>query len=303
MKERKTSDSRSVWTSSTGIVIPRSNGMREVKGTKAADGAQSIPNRGQLPNTAEEYFTFDRLTGVITGYNIIGGLDVGIPATIGGEAVKEIGESAFEDLSLTSVSIPGSVDTIGEYAFASNGTLTVINIGDGVKTIGKSAFESCAITSIIIPDSVETIGEAAFSLNKLTSVGLGSGLKELDTCAFSENLLSDITVPGNLEMIGAGAFSSNQITLANIECGVQAIGMYAFGVNQLAEIAMPDSVKTIGEGALLENVLTTITIGAGVTIGSSFLTEDNNNFRTAYKSITTGGAGTYTGTQSGTWSK
>ena len=263
MKERKPSDSRSVWTSSTGIVIPRSNGTGTVISTRPVNGTQPTISSGQLPNTEEQYFTFDSLTGVITGYDVTGGLDVVIPATIGGSAVKGIGESAFESLSLTSVSIPESVDTIGEYAFASNDSLTDVTIGEGVKTISKSAFEACAIASIIIPDSVETISEAAFSQNKLAYVMIGSGLTELDTCAFSENLLSEITVPGNLEMIGAGAFSSNQITSVNIECGVQAIGMYAFGVNQLAEIAMPDSVKTIGEGALLENVLTTITLGAG----------------------------------------
>lgn len=303
MKERKTMDSRSTWVSSTGIMIPRSNGARAVNGISPVKGTQPIINKVQLPNTEEQYFTFDTLTGVITGYDITGGLDVGIPATIGGAAVKEIGESAFESLSLTSVSIPDSVDIIGEYAFASNDSLATVAIGAGVKKIGKSAFEACAIASITIPDSVETISEAAFSQNQLIFVTIGSGLTELDTCAFSENLLEQIVVPGNLEMIGAGAFSSNLLTSVTIESGVQAIGMYAFGVNQLAEIEIPNTVKTIGEGALLENVLTTITIGAGVTIGTSFLTEENNNFRTAYKSITTGGAGTYTGTQGGSWAK
>ena len=303
MEERKTRDSRLSWINSTGILIPRSNGARAVNNVRTVSETQPIKHNSQLPNTEEQYFTFDKLTGMITGYDITGGSDVGIPAKIGGSAVKGISESAFESLSITSVSIPDSVDIIGDYAFASNDSLTTVVIGAGVKKIGKSAFEECAITSITIPDSVETISETAFSQNQLTCVTLGSGLTELDACAFSENLLEQIIVPANLEMIGAGAFSNNLLTSVMIESGVQAIGMCAFGMNQLAEIEIPNTVKMIGEGALLENVLTTITIGAGVTIGASLLTEDNNNFRTAYRSPTTGGAGTYTGTQSGSWAR
>ena len=303
MKERKTRDSRLSWIRSTGILVPRSNGAREVNNVNPVRGTQSMSNTRQLPNTEEQYFTFDNLTGTITGYDITGGLDVIIPVTIGGAAVKGICESAFEALSLTSVSIPDSVDTIGDYAFASNDSLAAVTFGEGVKTIGKSAFEGCAITTTIIPDSVVIIGEAAFCQNQLSLVTLGSGLTELEACAFSENLLEQITIPATLEMLGAGAFSCNQLTSVTIESGVQAIGMCAFGVNQLAEIEIPDTVKMLGEGALLENVLTTITIGAGVTIGSSLLTEDNNNFRTAYKNATTGGAGTYAGTQGGSWAK
>lgn len=303
MKGRKTRDSKLSWINSTGILMPRSKGARAVNNVRPVSETLSMRNNRQLPNTEEQYFMFDKLTGVITGYDITGGLDVGIPDTIGGFAVKGISESAFESLSITSVSIPDSVDFIGEYAFASNDSLTAVVIGAGVKTIGKSAFEACTITSITIPDSVETISETAFSQNQLTSVMLGSGLTELDACAFSENLLEQITVPANLKMIGAGAFANNLLTSVVIESGVQAIGMCAFGVNQLVEIEIPDTVKTIGEGALLENVLTTITIGGGVTIGASLLTEDNNNFRTAYRNAATGGAGSYTGTQSGSWEK
>ncbi|SHH96690.1 hypothetical protein, partial [Desulfosporosinus lacus] len=58
--------------------------------------------------------------------------------------------------------------------------------------------------------------------------------------------------------------------------------------------------------AFLKNFLTSITIGSGVTIGDYLLllsfpdSTYNNNFRDAYVS---GGAGTYTGTQTGPWTK
>ena len=87
---------------------------------------------GCLPTTPEEeYFTFDRTTGTITGYDIAGGLDVFIPSTIGGVAVEHIGFDAFLEKYLTSVIIPDSVTSIGDCAFRNN-QLTSITIGAGV---------------------------------------------------------------------------------------------------------------------------------------------------------------------------
>ncbi|MPN22217.1 hypothetical protein SDC9_169600 [bioreactor metagenome] len=78
---------------------------------------------------------------------------------------------------------------------------------------------------------------------------------------------------------------------------VTVIGSYGFQNNQLTSIVIPEGVTFIGNGAFSQNQFTSITIGDGVQIGDNLLGM-NNNFRTAY---TTGGAGTYNGTQDGEW--
>lgn len=64
--------------------------------------------------------------------------------------------------------IPGSVTTMGNWAFYYN-TLTSVVIPNSVTTIGFQAFSYNALTSVVIPSSVTYIGNGAFKVNGLTS--------------------------------------------------------------------------------------------------------------------------------------
>ena len=63
----------------------------------------------------------------------------------------------------TSITIPDSVTSIGDYAFEDCTSLTSITIPDSVTSIGYFAFYECSsLTSITIPDSVTSIRNNAF---------------------------------------------------------------------------------------------------------------------------------------------
>ena len=79
------------------------------------------------------------------------------------DGVTNIGDAAFWDYPLlTSVSIPNSVTSIGDYAFARSG-FTSITIPNAVTSIGVFAFEGLDITSVTIPENVASMGVGAFS--------------------------------------------------------------------------------------------------------------------------------------------
>ena len=87
--------------------------------------------------------------------------------------VTSIGNNAFYDCNLTSINIPNSVTSIGEYAFTGCSALTSINIPNSVTSIGNNAFERCSgLISLTIPESVTSIGDYAFyncsQLNEIT---------------------------------------------------------------------------------------------------------------------------------------
>ena len=74
--------------------------------------------------------------------------------------------------------------TIGDDAFAEN-NLTSVTIGNSVTTIGNDAFQYNSLTSVVIPDSVTTIGGYAFSGNNLTSVYIGANSNLTETTGIS----------------------------------------------------------------------------------------------------------------------
>ena len=78
----------------------------------------------------------------ITGYQGTD-IDVTIPSSIDGYPVTEIGEGAFKNLLIRSISIPSSVRSIDWFAFSGCTCLEIITSPSSVLSIGYGAFDYC----------------------------------------------------------------------------------------------------------------------------------------------------------------
>ncbi len=79
------------------------------------------------------------------------------------DGIKQI--SGFEDCdSLTSVTIPDTVESLGASAFQSCDNLTIAKIGRGVNTLKGRLFAKCRnLQSVCLPDTIEKIESYAFA--------------------------------------------------------------------------------------------------------------------------------------------
>ena len=152
--------------------------------------------------------------------------------------------------SLTGVTIPDSVTSIGEFAFEGCTGLTSVNIPDSVTSIGGYAFYGCSgLTSVTIPDSVTSIGSGAFSgCSGLTSVTIPDSVTSIGYQAFSGcSGLTSVTIPDSVTSIGYEAFEvCIALTSVTIPDSVTSIGEEAFsGCSGLTSVTIPDSVTSI----------------------------------------------------------
>lgn len=100
----------------------------------------------------------------------------------------------------TFASVPSTVTSIGEGAFAENTTLQSIELPEGLREIGYNAFGGCtALTSVTIPDSVTKVGPGAFKgCSALTLADLGAGISSWGSGVFNDcTSLSKVIVDGN----------------------------------------------------------------------------------------------------------
>ena len=187
-------------SSLTSITIPSSVTNM---GGYAFSGCPSLKTAGPIGGGYD--IEFGWTTSIYSAFSSSSITSITIPSS-----VTSIGNQAFMYCSsLTSITIPSSVTSIGTYAFYGCSKLTSVTIPSGVTSIGNNAFYGCSkLTSVTIPSGVTSIGESVFeSCSSLTSVTIHSGVKIIRRFTFQYcSSLTSITIPSSVTSIENGAF-------------------------------------------------------------------------------------------------
>ena len=234
----------------------------------------------------DDWIYIEKTNGTINLVRYIGSAtNIFVPSLIGGKSVAEISEKCFIDqATITQVTIPDSVTSIGFGAFSGCNWLTSLTIPFINNHLGymfgassysdNSSFIPGSLKTIIVTGGTSIASDAFSGCSGLTSITLPNGLTSIKGSAFSGcSGLTSITIPNSVISIGSSAFSGcSGLTSITIPNGLTNIeSSVFFACSGLTSITIPGSVTSIGSSAFSGcSGLTSITIPNSVTsIGGS----------------------------------
>ncbi len=160
------------------------------------------------------------------------------------DSVETIGNCAFMNSNLESVTVSKNVTDIVYYSFAGSENLKSVTLPDNLKSIGYSAFRGCIA---------------------LETIDLPEGLTVIESASFYQSGLKNVTLPSTMEYIGGYAFEASALETATLNEGLQWISALAFASTPLTSITIPDSVINLGDEAFRGcSSLTSVTLGEGI---------------------------------------
>ena len=154
-----------------------------------------------------------------------------LPDTLAGQAVISVGAKCFQGSRLTEVTIPHGIRVIEENAFADSVYLKKVNLGGSVNVIGDGAFANTGLIKMDIPGCVRSIGAEVFlNCTALYNVVIEEGVEEWSLDIGVGFGSGSVKLSEGLESIGDRAFyGCKNLTKMFVPASVTQIGDRALG--------------------------------------------------------------------------
>ena len=221
------------------------------------------------------------------------------------EGFTTLGEYTFKATdsvpsALVSVSLPSTLQAIGQRAFTYCRSLEELIIPEGITEIPiEMANYTTSLKTLKLPSTIKIIGQQAFRSSNLSNgIIVPEGCTEIVKYAFRGCSATYVELPTTLETVGEYAFAENE-ALTTLCSKAQVIGDYMFkncfnlefvtlentkvikkqafnmadpNVSKISKLALPEGLTTIGEYAFVRLSITELVTPSTLT------TVDKNAF-------------------------
>lgn len=220
--------------------------------------------------------------------------DLNIPAEIEVNGVKypvtAVRGAAFQaNRKITSITIPASIDTIGQDAFRNVSNAKTINIADlkawcavkiangnanpiynafptSERNWGKVFIEGEQVsTSLTVPEGVTSLLRSFYGFKSLTQITLPESLKEIGDQSFCNcEKLTEVTIPAKVTKMGSAFMNCKALKKVTfLGDSIRELGNYTFYYCDLDTITLSPVLESMGNSTFSNNTkLTGITLPA-----------------------------------------
>lgn len=306
------------------IVIP--NGVTTIKENAfyLCSNLKNVSIPTSVKSIGEYAFDFSACTKENYGY-YIGNCLIGANNEINGnftikDGTRLVADSALREIdNLGNISIPASVEIIGDCAFLNFSSESLKNItvanenkyfsSENGVLFNKNKTELLCYpcgkneTTYMVPNTVTKLAKVSFSGCKLNKLNLPNNLKYIDESAFTETSLKTLSIPESVEYIGKYTFLMSGIETVNIpkriatieegtfSCcinlksvtignNIKHIGDYAFSrCYNLSDINISNNVTSIGKGAFQSTIIQKIELPASLESIGEYAFNDCQNLQ------------------------
>ncbi len=202
-----------------------------------------------------------------------------VPSTFTGEdgayilpaSVKRIGDYAFANSRLTSLTLHSEVQSLGVGAFK-KAKLSSIDFADAqITEIATETFAASGLTSVTLPVSVKTVGDYAFANAKSLRTFVGDGVLTVGDGVFTACIaLESVRFDSGDDtderatmgsQVFYGCTSLTSITLPSLK----ELGDYTFtGATKLTTVTFGENATTTGRYTFAQTPVTAVTLGEGI---------------------------------------
>lgn len=124
--------------------------------------------------------------------------------------VTSVGNKCFHMSSLTNITLPEGITSLGDYCFGNCSSLTSITLPEGITSLGRGCFNGChSLNYIALPEGITSLSDYCFGYcRNLTNITLPEGITSLgDYCFEYCGNLASITLPATLKKVYDNTFN------------------------------------------------------------------------------------------------